>query len=65
MLKSSLKGNITSSVRDELGTWRKGMLVCKLDLQLDQIWAHSISPTLYVNKWDRLYLCVSFRFKTL
>ena len=24
MLKSSLKGNITSSVRDELGTWEKG-----------------------------------------
>lgn len=65
MLKSSLKGNITSSERDELGTWRKGMLVCKLDLQLDQIWAHSISPTLYVKKWNRLYLCVSFRFKTL
>ena len=64
MLKSSLKGNMTSIVRDE-GTWRKGMLVCKLDLQLDQIWANSISPTLYVNKWDRLYLCVSFRFKTL
>lgn len=65
MLKSSLKGNITSTVRDELGTWRKGMLVCKLNLQLDQIWANSISPILYVNKWDRLYLCVSFRFKTL
>ena len=64
MLKSSLKWNMTSIVSDE-GTWRKGMLVCKLDLQLDQIWANSISPTLYVNKWDRLYLCVSFRFKTL